>query len=88
MVRYIKGKDLTPEQRRQVLNAFVYRNTYEHPHPESGGKQESDEQYLKRLAFPFTNDGKRITEKPRHAVPEFLAKSETEIVSHRKRLKL
>lgn len=69
----IKGVDLNPQQRCQVLAAFVHRHTVEHPYPISrpGKPTQTDDQWLASLAFHFIKDGSRLAGNRRHAEPVF-----------------
>jgi hypothetical protein len=73
---YIKGSDLSPAQRRQVLATFVYRDTLECPHPSESMRREhppTDDEWLASLAFPFVPDGSRLkTGRRNSAVPHDL----------------
>lgn len=77
----VKGKQLTPEQVKQVKAAFVYRWTIENlPRAkqlmESVGhptiEPVSDAQFINEHAFYFRKDGK-LASCPHHCEPVFLA---------------
>ena len=57
-MRLIRGNLLTPEQRRDVLAAYVNRHTHEHLYPMSGGEPVSDDEWLASKAFYVTDAGK------------------------------
>lgn len=52
-MRLVKGKDLTPEQRREVLAAFVYR------HLDTTCK--TDDEWIAKHAFRIRRDGHLAT---------------------------
>lgn len=81
----VKGEDLTPAQRAQVLEAYIYRWTNENEGVESrfpGGQgptmdKQSDEDWIKEHAFRFTNDGRLMGS----AQPVYLASRRLGIAS-------
>lgn len=60
----IKGRDLTPSQRKQVLAAFVHR------HLDTTCK--SDQEWLDKHAFHFIKDGSRLALNRRYAEPSYV----------------
>lgn len=81
----IKGSDLNQSQRKQVLNAFVHRNTIEHPAKWAKDQKwslpigriiETDTEWVNAHAFYFVKDGSRLAFRPKHAVPSYLAEPE------------
>jgi hypothetical protein len=71
----IKGSELNDSQRKQVLAAFVHRNTVEHPFLKAGGlRNYTDAQYIAEHAFYFVKDGSRLTFTHRYCEPHYLAK--------------
>jgi len=72
MTKLIKGSRLTPDQRNEVLRAFVHRNTVEHPFKLSGGLPTTDAAWLAAHAFYFT-DASRLDRRRRHCEPSYLA---------------
>lgn len=77
----IKGRNLTPQQRKQVTQAFLYRWTYDNPHRRrcwSGRSKPtipliSDDQWIAEHAFHFTADGSRLCHRPKHCEPAYMA---------------
>ena len=78
----IKGSNLSPAQRRMVLDAFVYRWTSENPQRERAWANAtsrptvplvSDDEWIAAHAFHFTTDGSRLMRNRQHAEPSFLA---------------
>jgi len=61
----IKGKNLTPRQRQQVLSAFVHR------HLDTTSK--SDDEWIAKHAFHFLKDGSRLAANKRRAEPVYMA---------------
>lgn len=77
MPKLIQGKDLTPNQVRQVKAAFVYRLTIENNYPlrnPCGARIPaiSDSQWLEEHAFYIKNNGD-LADKPHHCEPFYLA---------------
>lgn len=70
----IRGDRLNERQRRQVLAAFVHRNTVEKPDPRQGIRQrkEMDAEWLAAHSFWFINDGSRLAANVKHCEPAFL----------------
>jgi len=80
--KLIKGAALTPEQKKLVLAAFVYRNTKENePNVRKALKDKadamkfdaSDDKWIEDHAFWFNNDGKTLSGRKKHAEPHYLA---------------
>ena len=82
-MKWLKGTELTQEQRAQVLNAFGFRWTHEnlaraelwhdYKRPRSAMYTlESDAQWLAEHCFQFVNDGSRLGT-GRNAMPVYLA---------------
>jgi len=78
--KLIKGADLTPEQKKMVLAAYIYRNTKENEKvvrsflkEKADGMKftQTDDEWVKDHAFKFSNDGERLTGK--YAEPVYLA---------------
>lgn len=67
----IKGKNLSKKQRKQVLDTFVNRNTYELPIIQFREPNESDVDWLKERAFYFIKDGSRLNKNKLHCVPHY-----------------
>ena len=78
----IKGTQLNPRQREQVLAAYIYRWTRDNPHRErswQGFKPPvrptipliSDDEWLKQYAFNFVEDGSRLHARRKYAVPVY-----------------
>lgn len=79
--KLIKGENLTPEQKKQVLSAFVYRWTVENMNRAKIAYKNlsspsiepiPDSQWLAEHAFYFRKDG-RLANSPRHCVPVYMA---------------
>jgi spore germination cell wall hydrolase CwlJ-like protein len=68
----IKGEQLNDGQRKQVLAAYVMRNTVEHPFPPSGGTTQTDQQWVEDHAFYFVKDGSRLMRSHHHCEPSYL----------------
>lgn len=74
-MKLIRGARLTPDQRRTVLNAFVFRYTGDHKPRWAEGTMPNgneyrplyanDEEWLKAYAFYFRDDG-QLSNKPNH----------------------
>jgi hypothetical protein len=90
-VRLVKGSELTPDQRSQVLNAFVYRHTIQHPSPQSYAKgraptpTQTDDDWLREHAFHFTKNG-RLAMNRHYAEPAFMVDPDSVPVSKRRHL--
>jgi hypothetical protein len=72
----IKGSQLTDKQRREVLAAYVHRNTIEHPCNLTGGPTvptQTDQDWLNDHAFYFVKDGSRLAANRAHCEPAFMA---------------
>ena len=71
----IKGVNLTKYQRKQVLAAFIYRNTFQKPMEGIVGVAAtlSDDQWIEAHAFNFIKSGKRMSRRHSFCVPEYLA---------------
>ena len=72
-MRLVKGKELTGQQRGEVLRTYVHRNTVTQPCdvvgvPASG----TDDSWLAEHAFYIKNDG-HLASSPGHCEPEYLA---------------
>jgi hypothetical protein len=75
MPRLVKGGDLTPAQREEVLRAFVHRNTVERPDRTLPGMvmvRSSDEEWLQEHAFYITVKG-RLAQVPTYCEPHYMA---------------
>jgi hypothetical protein len=88
--KLVRGDKLTDAQRRQVLNAFIYRLTFENQrqHPaqvkQAGGRVTmSDGQWIREHAFRFTKSGQLSG---RWAEPHFLAENPAGIRAQVRRL--
>jgi len=78
MPRLIKGTALNPEQRRQVLSAFIYRLTTENGYPNRNPYKArvaaiTDTQWLKTHAFYFLNNGSRLALTHKPCEPAYIA---------------
>jgi len=77
MPKLIKGENLTPEQKRHVLNAYIYRNTFENKERSQRLNPTckiyvSDAQWINEHAFYFNNDGS-LSGRHKHCEPAYLA---------------
>ncbi len=77
----IPGAELTVAQRRQVLSAFVHRNTIEHPfgwgcngHAFNQPSTVTDAAWVAEHAFYFVKDGSRLNGSRKHCEPAYLAR--------------
>lgn len=76
--KLIKGEQLSSDQKKMVLAAFVMRNTKEN---EANSKKsnptakitQTDEEWIKDHAFWFKDDGKTLSGRKKHAEPAYLA---------------
>lgn len=81
MPKLIKGDNLTTEQRKQVLNAYIYRGlktTHKRDHVYRNIEKPriplcTDQEWLHSHAFWFLTDGSRLSAKHHHAEPAFMA---------------
>ncbi len=69
----IKGEDLTPKQRQQVLAAYVHRQHNTIIYPNGMRTPSGDEVWLKEHAFHFVKDGSRLSANRRYAEPKWKA---------------
>lgn len=74
----IKGNELTPKQREEVLNAFIYRWTRDNKNPARAKTQAriplvSDDEWLQDHAFHFVTNGSRLMYNRRYCVPAYEA---------------
>lgn len=77
----IKGIDLNPKQKQQVLATFVHRCTYENGLTMQSWKlcktnkqyMLSDNDWLAEHAFYFIKDGSRLSAKHKQCEPSFMA---------------
>jgi len=76
----IRGTDLTPRQREEVLRAFVHRWTKDNPQLREAwagrpgrptGQLISDDEWIITHAFHFVKDGSRLTRNRRYAEPVY-----------------
>ena len=70
-MQLVKGADLSPMQKRQVLSAFVYR----HLAIGEGKHYASEEAWVNDHAFYFTKRGD-LANRPKFAEPAFMADRE------------
>lgn len=75
-MKLIRGADLTPEQKKIVLAAFIYRLTVENNYPRKNPcgatvPAISDCDWLKEHAFWFNNDGRHLSKTKHHAERDF-----------------
>jgi len=78
----IKGENLNPKQKAEVLNAFIYRWTKDNNRREEVyhniGKPslpllQSDDEWLAERSFHFVKDGSRLSGNWKHAELAYLA---------------
>jgi len=74
-MRLVPGHLLSGVQRKEVLAAFLYRNTLENPqgakHTGETLSPVSDDHWIKTHAFYIRNDGK-LAKKPSYCEPYYL----------------
>ncbi len=82
----IRGSDLNPEQRRQVLAAYIYRWTLENTRRAEAWRGiegaptiplQTDQEWLAEHAFHFTRDGRCMMANRHRAEPVYMADEPT-----------
>ncbi len=80
--KLIKGKDLTSDQKSQVLAAFTLRNTKENDNPrtrkalgDAAKFEQTDDEWVNGHSFSFNNDGSKLSGRKKYAEPDYMADS-------------
>lgn len=78
MSKLIKGSDLSPYVKKQVLNAYIYRHTHENLkrskqyNPTVRIPPVSDTEWLEAHAFYVLNDGSRLARNRNYCEPAWM----------------